>query len=76
MVRMKPIRLSILGFALAGLVAAQAPAVAPPKTHLKVGDTAPEFELPSTTGKPFRLADFRGKKNIVLAFFPTAFTGG
>ena len=48
----------------------------PPKTHLKVGDTAPDFTLPSTTGKPIKLSDFRGKKAVVLAFFPAAFTGG
>jgi peroxiredoxin len=75
MVRMKSIRLGLLAFAVAGLVAAQGP-VAPPKTHLKVGDTAPDFELPSTTGKPFKLSDYRGKKNVVVAFFPAAFTGG
>src|SRR5258705_6563793 len=51
-------------------------AQAPPKTHLKVGDTAPDFTLPSTQGKPVKLSDFRGKKNVVLAFFPAAFTGG
>lgn len=49
---------------------------APPKTHLKVGDVAPDFTLPSTAGKPVKLSDFRGKKNVVLAFFPAAFTGG
>jgi hypothetical protein len=48
----------------------------PPKTHLKVGDPAPDFTLPSTTGKPVKLSDFRGQKNVVLAFFPAAFTGG
>lgn len=46
------------------------------KTHLKVGDVAPDFTLPSTTGQPVKLSDFRGKKNVVLAFFPAAFTGG
>jgi peroxiredoxin len=48
----------------------------PPKTHLKVGDTAPDFTLPSTAGKPVKLSDFKGKKNVVLAFYPAAFTGG
>ena len=49
---------------------------APPKTNLKVGDMAPDFTLPSTSGKPVHLADFRGKSAVVLAFFPAAFTGG
>ncbi len=49
---------------------------APPKTHLRIGDTAPDFELGSTAGKKIRLSDFKGKKNVVLAFFPAAFTGG
>jgi peroxiredoxin len=51
-------------------------AQAPPKTHLKVGDPAPDFTLPSTAGKPVKLSEFRGKKNVVLAFYPAAFTGG
>jgi peroxiredoxin len=46
------------------------------KTHLKVGDEAPDFTLPSTQGKPVKLSDYRGKKSVVLAFFPAAFTGG
>ena len=45
-------------------------------THLKVGDEAPDFTLPDTNNKPVKLSDFRGKKNVVLAFFPAAFTGG
>ena len=48
----------------------------PPKTQLKVGDEAPDFTLPDTTGKPVKLSDFRGKKTVVLAFFVAAFTGG
>lgn len=48
----------------------------PPKTHLKVGDEAPDFTLPATTGDKVTLSSFRGKKNVVLAFFPAAFTGG
>lgn len=57
----------------AALIQAQTP---PPKTHLKVGDEAPDFTLPATTGKTVKLSEFRGKKNVVLAFFPAAFTGG
>lgn len=49
---------------------------APPKTNLKVGDTAPDFTLTDTDGKPVKLSDFRGKKNVVLAFYVLAFTGG
>ena len=49
---------------------------AAPKTHLKVGDMAPDFTLPSTAGGQVKLSDFRGKKNVVLAFYPAAFTGG
>ncbi len=49
---------------------------APPHAHLKIGDMAPDFTLPSTQGKPVKLSDYRGKKNVVLAFFPAAFTGG
>lgn len=40
---------------------------------LKAGETAPEIELPAVTGKQrqkFRLSDFRGKKNVVVAFYP------
>ena len=48
----------------------------PPSTHLKVGDTAPDFTLTDTGGKPVKLSDFRGKKSVVLAFYVLAFTGG
>ena len=43
---------------------------------LKVGDEAPAFSLPASTGKTITLAEFRGKKKVVLAFYPKAFTGG
>ena len=49
---------------------------APQHTSLKVGDVAPDFTLPDNNNKPVKLSDFRGKKNVVLAFFPAAFTGG
>ena len=78
--------------ALAACASAQQPAAPPqpaaqpaatprpqpqmPKTHLKVGDPAPDFTLPDTKGQPVKLSDFRGKKNVVLAFYVLAFTGG
>ena len=57
---------------------AQAPAAkAPPK--IKVGDMAPDFTLLAYDGKevkPVSLHDFKGKKNVVVAFYVFAFTGG
>lgn len=53
-----------------------APQPAPPKTHLKVGQPAPEFVLTDTEGKELKLSDFKNKKNVVLAFYVLAFTGG
>ena len=41
----------------------------------QIGDVAPDFTAASTSGKDVSLADFRGKKNVLLAFFPLAFTG-
>ena len=53
-----------------------APQPAPPKTHLKVGQPAPDFALTDTEGKKVNLHDFKGKQNVVLAFYVLAFTGG
>jgi peroxiredoxin len=46
------------------------------KTNLKVGDVAPDFTLLANDWKPVKLSDFRGKKNVVLAFYVLAFTTG
>ncbi len=53
-----------------------------PVWRVEVGDEAPDFELPATGDtagkggprKKIRLSDFRGKTNVVLAFFPAAYT--
>lgn len=47
-----------------------------PQTNLKIGDQAPDFALTDTAGQLVKLSDFRGKKNVVLAFYVLAFTGG
>ena len=41
----------------------------------QAGDVAPEFTAASTSGKDVSLSSFRGKRNVLLAFFPLAFTG-
>jgi cytochrome oxidase Cu insertion factor (SCO1/SenC/PrrC family) len=48
----------------------------PPPMTLKVGDKVPDFTLRDQNGKEVSLHDFTGKKNVVLAFFVFAFTGG
>jgi peroxiredoxin Q/BCP len=44
--------------------------------ELKVGDPAPDFSLQGSDGKMYKLSDFKGKKPVVVAWFPKAFTGG
>lgn len=44
------------------------------KLKVKPGDPAPDFTLPSIHGKKVSLAEFRGKKNVVLSFVPAAWT--
>jgi len=46
------------------------------KTNLKVGDAAPDFSLLSDKWEQVKLSDYRGKKNVVLAFYVLAFTEG
>lgn len=47
-----------------------------PAPKIKVGDMAPDFTLQDQNGKKVSLHDFRGKKNVALAFYIFAFTGG
>jgi len=44
------------------------------QTEPAVGATAPDFTLPSTSGTAVTLSTLRGEKNVLLAFFPLAFT--
>jgi len=53
---------------LAGMLGASGVA-----TALEVGDNAPDFTLPSTTGKKISLSQFRGKKYVLLEFYVNDF---
>ena len=62
-------------FALALSLATSA-AFAQTPVELKVGDPAPDFSLPATDGKTYKLSEFKGKQAVVIAWFPKAFTQG
>lgn len=66
--------------AVALLAAAVVPALraadTPPPPTIKVGDMAPDFTLTDQNGNKVSLHDFKGKKNVALAFYIFAFTGG
>ena len=47
-----------------------------PAPKIKVGDVAPDFTLEDQNGNKVSLHEFRGKKNVALAFYIFAFTGG
>jgi peroxiredoxin len=66
----------VLLLLMAGQFSAAAQEDAIAKTNLKVGDVAPDFTLLANDWKPVKLSDFRGKKNVVLAFYVLAFTTG
>jgi peroxiredoxin Q/BCP len=59
-----------------GLLAVMAAGIGAQGTELKVGDQAPNFKLQATDGKTYQLSDFKGKKAVVVAWFPKAFTQG
>jgi cytochrome oxidase Cu insertion factor (SCO1/SenC/PrrC family) len=72
------VSLSALVLLLVGASTAQSQAKAgpPPEPNFKVGDMAPDFSLLDQNRKEVKLSDFHGKKNVVLAFYVFAFTGG
>jgi len=76
-------RLGVLAMGLLFAIIAAAPTLAQTKKEdssmPKVGDVAPDFTLKHFDGndlKDVKLSDYRGKKNVVLAFYIFAFTGG
>jgi peroxiredoxin Q/BCP len=62
----------VVASALTVALVAQAPA----GVTLKVGDQAPDFTMKASDGRTYSLADYRGKKPVVIAWFPKAFTQG
>lgn len=59
-----------------GQVWAQEKKEGPAPSTLKVGDEAPDFTLRDNKGQQVSLHDFKGKKNVALAFYIFAFSGG
>ena len=43
---------------------------------VSVGDDCPNFSLKGSDGKTHKLSDYKGKKAVVIAWYPKAFTGG
>lgn len=71
----------VLGFAVGlalsvALVLANAAVAQEEEGGLAVGEKAPDFSLKGSDGKTYTLAQFKGEKPVILAFFPKAFTGG
>jgi peroxiredoxin Q/BCP len=68
--------LGIAGLVLGCAAVAWAQGAPAPAVELKVGDKAPNFKLQASDGKTYSLSDFAGKKAVVIAWFPAAFTKG
>ena len=63
--------IAVAGVAMTAAAMAQAPSAGP-----QAGDQAPAFSLPGSDGATHSLAEFKGKRAVVVAWFPKAFTGG
>ena len=80
--RILPIVLTVFLAGMFTLPTARAQQPPPPPqpaiahTSLKVGDMAPDFTLRSDQNATVKLSDYRGKKDVILAFYVLAFTGG
>ncbi len=76
---MRKFKTALLAAALGAVCVAgmaQEKKMAPPEPAIKVGEAAPDFKLTDQNGKDVKLSDFKGKKNVALAFYVFAFTGG
>ncbi len=62
--------------AVAALLLGTAACASAARADLKPGDEAPAFDLMGSDGKTYRLADYLGKRAVVIAWFPKAFTSG
>ena len=71
MMRMMIATMIVTGAIAGAALMAQAPPAGP-----QVGDPAPAFSLPGSDGATHSLAEFKGKKAVVVAWYPKAFTGG
>ncbi len=77
--KMRTLGALLLGAMLTVPMASPLMAQGADQPKLKVGDEAPDFKLQYVAGndlKEVHLSDYRGKKNVVLAFYIFAFTGG
>lgn len=66
----------VLGSVPVSRLSAQADKKEVPEPSIKVGDEAPDFTLIDQNGNKVTLSSYRGKKNVALAFYVFAFTGG
>jgi thioredoxin-dependent peroxiredoxin len=69
-------RMMMAATMMAGLALGAAAMAQVPAAGLQPGDAAPAFSLPGSDGAVHTLAEMKGKRAVVLAWFPKAFTGG
>ena len=58
-----------MGLLFIGLILSSGLALSRPAWAVDIGDKAPDFTLPSTTGEEISLSQFRGKKRVLLEFY-------
>ncbi len=73
---MKLVRGSFAALAVFWMAAAMQAADDAKKPAVEVGKPAPDFTLKNQEGKDVKLSELKGKKNVLIAFYPKDFTGG